>query len=280
MYTQLEITTRCNFSCFYCAGRDMPQQDMAWDTFTRIVDTLVQPHTVSLQGEGEPSLHPQFWSMVRYVRGKGHVPYTILNGSRTDAQRIASLFPRIGISIDTLDPVFAQKIGRINLPKVLANLDELCAVMGAARIVVMTVDMGQPLADLRSWVRQRGFVSHTVQPLNTKQDYAQRYAQGYQAMGVQPITFAPEKLATSPPAPQTCRFLQQNTMRYYTWKGLELPCCFIKDTQGIESIAGLRAMLAQGQVPAGCAGCGELKSTKPCARTDSGLKKRNSCETS
>lgn len=264
MYSQLEVSTRCNFACFYCAGRDMPQQDMAWSTFTRIVDGIDQPgSTVSLQGEGEPSLHPQFWDMVLYVRNKGHVPYTIINGSRVDAERTAQLFPRIGISLDTLDSAVAHKIGRYNLSKVLANLEALHAAMGPQRIVVMTVDMGQPLAALKAWVRQRGFTTHIVQPLMRKADYAQRYPQ----VLAQPVTWHKKSLqelliesqAATRSAPQTCRFLRQDAMRYYTWAGLELPCCFIKDTQGIESIDGLRNLLVGGQVPVGCAGCRELK---------------------
>ena len=259
MYSQLEITTRCNFACFYCAGRDMPQQDMAWDTFTGIVDSIAQPgSTVSLQGEGEPSLHPQFWDMVAYVHTKRHQPYTILNGSRVDVQRISRRFPQIGISLDTLDAAVAEKIGRFNLAKVLANLEELCAAMGPQRIVIMTVDLGQPLNDLRAWVQQRSFASHVVQPLKTKADYARRYEK---LLVRAPATAVVDAKTTSSPAatPRTCRFLHQDLMRYYTCNGLALPCCFIKDTQGIESIAGLRTALGQGRVPKGCAGCDELR---------------------
>lgn len=256
MYSQLEITTRCNFSCWYCAGRDMPQQDMAWSTFTAIVDAIAQPtSTVSLQGEGEPTLHPRFWDMAQYVRDKGHLPYSIVNGSRIDARRTAQMFPRIGISVDTLDARTAEHIGRHNLPKVLANLDALCAAMGPHRIVVMTVDLGQPLEALKAWAQQRGFGSHVIQPLMRKGDYAKAYPPAL----AQPVTWHAKPPSAVPPEPQTCQFLHQDVMRYHTWSGQALPCCFIKDTQGIDSIAGLRAMLTQGHVPAGCAGCRELK---------------------
>lgn len=260
IYRQLEITTRCNYGCFYCAGRDMPQQDMAWDTFTGIVDAIEKPGatphaTVSLQGEGEPTLHPRFWDMVAYVHRKGHVPYTIINGSRVDVARIARLFPQIGISLDTLDAAIAEKIGRYNLPKVLANLEALCTAMGPQRIVLMTVNLGQPLGELKAWAKQRGFASHVVQPLKTKADYARRYEKHL----VRAPTKASTPAATTDVTSRTCRFLHQDLMRYYTCTGLALPCCFIKDTEGIESIAGLQTSLAQGHVPKGCAGCDELR---------------------
>jgi molybdenum cofactor biosynthesis enzyme MoaA len=35
---QLEITTRCNFDCFCCAGPRMRQGDMPYDTFTALLN--------------------------------------------------------------------------------------------------------------------------------------------------------------------------------------------------------------------------------------------------
>ena len=268
IYRQLEITTRCNYGCFYCAGRDMPQQDMAWDTFTDIVDGIDTSGseggaTVSLQGEGEPTLHPRFWDMVAYVHRKGHMPYSIINGSRVDVARVARWFPQIGVSLDTLDPAIAEKIGRYNLPKVLANLEALCAAMGPQRIVLMTVNLGQTLDELKAWAQQRGFASHVVQPLKTKADYARRYEKHLvravpTGLQTAQAAAAPE-IAAAAPVPRSCRFLHQDLMRYYTVTGLALPCCFIKDTEGIESIASLQTSLAQGHVPKGCAGCDELR---------------------
>lgn len=247
MLHQIEITTRCNFSCFYCAGRDMPQRDMGWDQFVRIVDAIGgRGATVSLQGEGEPSLHPRFWAMADYVAAAGHVPYTILNGSRIDAARLARVFPRVGISVDTLDTEEAERIGRHHLAKVLANLQELVAAMGARRIIIMTVDMGQPLAPLREWVRARGFGRHVVQPLSPKDDYARRYR---------------DRVAARSPAPRQpgCRFLETDVMRFHSLEGKTMPCCFIKDAAGYRTISALRAELDAGVVPTSCSGCGQLR---------------------
>lgn len=261
-FCQLEITTRCNFSCSYCAGRDMSQQDMAWGTFSTIVDNLSRQYsrcTVSLQGEGEPSLHPLFWRMADYVIANGHIPYSILNGSRIEAARIASTFPRIGVSLDTLDLGVADRIGRHNLPKVMSNLEELVAAMGPARITVMTVDLGQPLGPLRAWVRARGFGRHVIQPLASKDDYAKSYSPA--------VSAAVPLQRLSAPRPSSCRFLESDLMRFYTWNGQQLPCCFIKDTTGIGSIPELKQSLARGEVPFGCSGCQELRSTAITPRT-------------
>lgn len=246
MIHQLEITTRCNFTCFYCAGRDMPQQDMLWERFMAIVDDIATPRAlVSLQGEGEPSLHPRFLDMAAYVHARGHEPTTILNGCRVEASAIARHFPTVGVSLDTLDTATAERIGRHNLTKVLANLEALLAEMGSHRIVIMTVDLGQPLDALRAWVVARGFRRHVVQPLQRKADYGKRY----QVVVSRPLR----------PAPRTCRFLERDVMRFYPLEGPVLPCCFIKDTTSISSIEGLRLSLAQCHVPPGCVGCMHLR---------------------
>ncbi len=245
-YYQLETTTRCNFACFYRAGRDMPQEDMAWETFQHIVDSIKHENcTVSLQGEGEPSLHPRFMAMARYVLSKGHIPYSILNASRVDAEELSAVFPRLGFSVDTLDPDRAERIGRYSLPKVLRNIDSLCERMAPQRITIMTVDMGQPSDELKTWVRQRGFGRHIVQPLSPKSDYARRYTVNTEAI--------------MPRQASICKYLERNLTHFYRWDGEELPCCFMKDSTGFTSVAELRGVLASSLPVMSCQGCVQLQ---------------------
>ena len=49
MLFQLEVTTHCTFTCFYCAGREMPQRHMGWAVFEMVLGRIAPgPHTVSL----------------------------------------------------------------------------------------------------------------------------------------------------------------------------------------------------------------------------------------
>jgi hypothetical protein len=228
----------------------MPQKDMSWNTFTKIVLSIPgKGNSVWLQGEGEPSLHPQFEAMARYVRQQGHHPFTILNGSRVDVKTLPTLFPTIGFSVDTLDEQSAHQTGRYNLPKVLKNIELLSQVMHPKRINIMTVDMGQPLDALRSWVTERAFGKHIVQPLSPKSDYARRYTVNSQAI--------------MPSHPSACAFLERNVMRFYTWEGKELPCCFMKNVVDFTTISNLRSKLATGEIPGCCAGCANLNRIGP-----------------
>lgn len=244
MLFQLEVTTHCTFTCFYCAGRDMPQRHMGWPVFQHILAGIpAGPHTVSLQGEGEPTLHPRFWDMVAAVRGRGFSPTTITNGYEIDAARIAVELPDVAVSLDTVDEAEATRIGRLKLPRVLANVERLLAAMGPGRMRIMTVDYGQDLSALRDFLRARGLKQHVVQPLQTKDDYARRY---------------PERRPVAGRYHYRCRFLLAPAMRYYDIAGRELPCCFIKDVSAYTSIAALAAALESGAVPPPCAGCREI----------------------
>ncbi|MEO7940617.1 MAG: radical SAM protein [Burkholderiaceae bacterium] len=257
-YAQIEVTTICNFDCYYCAGREMAQRHMDMAVFKRILDGFM-PFTgmpVSLQGEGEPTLHPEFWDMAQAVRAHGLRTYTITNGTRVDAAQFAQALHSVGVSVDTLDAEEARRIGRYNLPKVLANLQALVQAMGPARVTVHTVSYGQDIEPLRAWVRNLGVQRHIVQPLQVKDDYARRYAP-LPADQNQPIRIVPRDARSL--AHYRCSFLDTPRMRYFDIDGTEMPCCFIKDTSVYTSIDDLSQTLSRRQIPAACSGCRELR---------------------
>ncbi len=245
MHIQIEVTTVCNYQCFYCAGRDMPQKHMDMDLFKDILRRIPPgKHRVSLQGEGEPTMHPNFWEMVELVTGMEHIPYTITNGSRIEPAQIARYFPRIGISLDTIDPNEAQRIKRYKLHQVLKKLGDLLKVYEARRIVIHTVDYGQDIAPLKSYLAGLGITKHVVQPLQIKDDYAYRYKE---------MVAAPAKKCS-----YSCGFVNAPIMRFYNLNGIEMPCCYIKDASKFVSIEDIKNSLDNKIVPSACSGCREI----------------------
>ncbi len=248
MHIQIEVTTKCNYECFYCAGRDLPQQHLDMALFARILEGIPPgKHRISLQGEGEPTMHPNFWEMVETVIALGHMPYTITNGSLMNAEKIAKYFPRIGISLDTVDPAEAQRIKRYKLDKMLGKLDELLAVYEPHRIVIHTVDYGQDMSALKAYLEARGLTKHVIQPLQTKDDYAYLYRDR--------VAMPQKKEEVT----YSCTFLNKPIMQYYNLAGTKLPCCYIKDATSFTSSEALLEDLNNRIVPAPCMGCSELK---------------------
>ena len=165
MLFQIEVTTHCTFTCFYCAGRDMAQRHMDWPVFEQILACIpAGQHVVSLQGEGEPTLHPRFWDMVSGVRARGFAPTTITNGYEIDPVRMAAELPNVAVSIDTLDEAEATRIGRLKLHRVLANLDRLLAVMGPERIRIMTRLWSGPVCAQAFPEAERTAAAHRAAP--------------------------------------------------------------------------------------------------------------------
>lgn len=174
---QIEITTKCNLKCFYCAGRVMKQKNMDYQLFRSIIDSLPEKSIINMQGEGEPMSHPTFFYMVDYVKKKGNIPYMITNGTfitNGNAREIRRLFPKIGISIDTLDQKEADNIGRIHLDKTLRGLNILINLYKPKEIDIYTVNYGQDLIRLKEHINYFG-LNHIIQPLQQKKDYKINY---------------------------------------------------------------------------------------------------------
>jgi len=129
-FFNLEPTNRCNFSCFYCVGRHLPQQDLTYEAFCRILDHAPGIGTLALVGEGEPLLNKAFWAMAAEAKRRAIAVVIVSNGSTLSASNIAKLCQAeiryIAISIDSHDPAtFADSRAGGNLAQVLANIAAL-----------------------------------------------------------------------------------------------------------------------------------------------------------
>ncbi len=102
------ITRRCNLRCIHCYSdsdaREYPGE-LTWDQSRGVVDDLAQFGVpgVLLSG-GEPLIHPRFFDLAAYARGKGLRLTLSTNGTLIDrdaATRIKELgFAYVGISLD------------------------------------------------------------------------------------------------------------------------------------------------------------------------------------
>ena len=84
----LDLTSACNFSCPFCVDSKLINagKNMALGEVKKTIDTL-RSHgllSVILIGGGEPTLHPDFGEIVRYVKSRGLQIGIVTNGSRLE----------------------------------------------------------------------------------------------------------------------------------------------------------------------------------------------------
>ena len=132
-FAQVEPTTRCNYTCGFCVGRHMPQQDMSLDTFHRFIEQVEGLEALELQGEGEPLLHPDFFTMIALAREK--FPdleiSMITNGSMFTRENIEQLLDakvaRIFVSVESVNDEDFQRIRGGKLERVRRGIRQLLA---------------------------------------------------------------------------------------------------------------------------------------------------------
>lgn len=126
----IEPTTRCNFNCWYCVGRDMKQEDIRKEDFSRMLNNFPGLKTIALVGEGEPLMHKDFFEMAQMAKDRKIKVMIISNGSAFSQSVIKKLCETevsyVSISIDSFDPVkFAASRIDGDLEKILAGIRRL-----------------------------------------------------------------------------------------------------------------------------------------------------------
>jgi MoaA/NifB/PqqE/SkfB family radical SAM enzyme len=128
-FAQIEPTTRCNYTCGFCAGRSMRQGDLSWEAFERFLQLNPNLKHVELQGEGEPLIHHRFFDMVAACRARGIKVSLISNGSMLGQRQVDNLIEHavesIHISLESADPAVFQSIRGGKLSKVIDGISLL-----------------------------------------------------------------------------------------------------------------------------------------------------------
>lgn len=267
-FLQLEPTTRCNFTCGFCAGRAMPQTDLPWERFVAALDAFPALEHIELQGEGEPLLHPRFFDMVSLARSRNIKVSIITNGSlfTPDAiDRILTLaIDKIAVSIESPDDERFQAIRGGKLDKVRRGIAALVAerqARGLAKpaiglsITVLRSTQGELPAILALYDQLKLDGGITLQPLQAMDAYARNYdatlreerldereadsvfarffsdadVRRIQAQRSGTLGFFAELMDGWKPSRGTCPWLERGL--YLHNGGAVTACCMVKDTE-------------------------------------------------
>lgn len=192
-FLQVEPTTRCNFTCTFCSGRYMEQEDLSFAQYEQILDGLPDVEHVELQGEGESLMHPSFLEMVRAARARGAKVSLISNGSYLSPNMVEHLLDldieKISISMESAESETFRHIRGGKLEKVVRGIECLLEERRRRRLVRPVIglsitvlkDTQDHLPGILALYKRLGLDGGvTMQPLSTMPPYIKNYPQSLQ----------------------------------------------------------------------------------------------------
>jgi MoaA/NifB/PqqE/SkfB family radical SAM enzyme len=187
-FLEIEPTTRCNFTCGFCCGRHMVQQDLDPAAFEAALDAFPGVEHLELQGEGEPLLHPRFFELVELARSRGIRVSCITNGSLLSAENVARLLDlgleKLMVSFESLEPAAFRRLRGGKIEKVIDGLERLASERRARSLERPSIGLAvtvlrDTLDELPAFValyRRLGLDGGiNLQPLNPMPGYRRHY---------------------------------------------------------------------------------------------------------
>lgn len=127
---EIHLTDICNLGCPWCTDKELRKNGATQkkETVFRLIDEFAANGTgVTLEGGGEPTLHPDFKEIVQYAYNKGTDLGLITNGTQ-DISEVASCFKWIRVSLDSSNAQEYIQEKRVDcFEKVLNNLEKICS---------------------------------------------------------------------------------------------------------------------------------------------------------
>lgn len=183
IFANIEITTRCNLSCKYCArsflGRE--GEDMPIERFKCILDMLPHAYRITLVGLGEPLLHPDVVEYVAEASNRKRRVAIVTNAMCLDASLSSELLKAgldsIAFSIDApnQDAAFGVRPGT-DLNRITENiikfveLSSLKQAISTAVFAAVSIKTASYLKQLIDVVRQLGVNVLMLTDLNFKEN--------------------------------------------------------------------------------------------------------------
>ena len=144
VFANIEITTRCNQACVFCArtaASPGPPRTMSLATFRRVLDLLPHAYRITLVGLGEPLMHPEVAEFVAEASAGGRRVSLATNAmllTEDLARRLlAAGLAGIVFSLDATTPELAAQVraGTV-LETALENMRTFCrlAAEGPAKV--------------------------------------------------------------------------------------------------------------------------------------------------
>lgn len=117
VFANVEVTTRCNLACKYCARTLWPREggeEMSLQTFQRVLESLPHAYRVTLVGLGEPLLHPQIAELVALASSRKRRVALVTNAMCLDEAMAHKLLEArlasIAFSLDGADQDIAAQV--------------------------------------------------------------------------------------------------------------------------------------------------------------------------
>jgi MoaA/NifB/PqqE/SkfB family radical SAM enzyme len=126
----LDLTSSCNFACPHCVDSTIINTGAAleFNTVKETLDTLTERGLLSviLLGGGEPTLHKDFTTIVRYIKSKGLQLGIVTNGSRlAQVAHVADLFKKEDWLRISLDAGTEETFVKSHKPKIPVTLQQI-----------------------------------------------------------------------------------------------------------------------------------------------------------
>ena len=146
VFANIEITTRCNLRCAFCARAAIrrEERDMPPERFARLLDLLPHAWRVTLAGLGEPLLHPDVADFVLEASSRGRrvtlVTNAVLLTEEMTRRLIAAGLDAVTFSLDAAGagPASAVRAGAA-VETAIENIRTFAAVSSETRPVAKAV---------------------------------------------------------------------------------------------------------------------------------------------